>query len=610
MGNDASAPIPDRSNRYCDTHGRIRSLQDTNNRLPYMTTTTGPSSICNTRCKYADKWYKIRVYNRDTNQYMGNLAIYWQCRSNRQTPHSLALIDDSLAQEYYQNTCYRMFWKIRRSTEYTSTSNNPRDRPYDLVNLDFAQFRSVIYRGGREAEGRNGSVTSAFCAGGAGSNQCNQGWRIPTMRLFNWTDSSGNQNNVAEEDRNLRFFMNDFITVGDQQMPSKRQSVIYVVSDGTRGIKRPLSNVLQSSSMCGDMYRGAYYEVGYKVSDYDDVGANLRFEFVPYNVSGNLLQSDTDDVQFVYDLEDEQNVYFCYKQCCTKERNILTSTQDEIVLDNSDICYQVFNDYVPRFYQNTLGGSNSGLTLNQVRADFTEDMCTVDPNEPRSVLNLLKPECQNLCLRTGEENFNVCRNSLESFCQSLDLNSIEDENERQQAELICACYQSPEYYREKSEQLLEGIRGTPAESYFRSAINTDLLKPYCWFGLCKDSPLNPSTTLNVPQCTPNTLNLCIQYIDVVSREGRVDLSDKEGLNNCIINNTTGPSPSPGPSPGPSPTPQPPSPGPSPPVPAPPSNSGKKNKGGKNSTTWIVIGAVGLTVLVLIIVVMAAVKKKK
>lgn len=616
MGNGSSSPAPDpTTGNYCDRHGRIRSIQDTNNRLSYMNTDTGPSSICNQRCRYADKWYKIRVYNRDTNEYMGNLAIYWRCRSGSQTPHSLALVDDDHAREYYPGTCYRMFWKIRRSTEYIGSGTDPRDRPYDLVNLDFVQFRSVIYRGGREAEGRNGAVTSAFCGG----SQCGQGWRIPSMRLFNWTDASGDSNNVREQDRNLRFFLSNFIEVSGQQMPSKRQSAIYVVSDETRGIKRPLSNVLQTGSSCGDAYRGNYYEVGYKVSNYDDIGDRLRFEFVPYNVSGNTLSPDSDDVQFVYDMEDEYNVYFCYKQCCGKERNILTSDQSEIVLDNSDICYQVFNDYVPRFYQNTLGGSNSGLSLNQVRADFAENMCTLDPNQPRSVLNLLKPECQNLCLRTGEENFNVCRNTLESFCQSIDLNSIEDENERQQAELICACYQSPEYYREKSEQLLEGLRGTPAESYFRSAINSDLLKPYCWFGLCKDSPLNPSTTLNVPQCTPNTLNLCIQYIDVVTREGRVELSDREALNSCIINNTTGPSPSPGPSP-PSPSPTPPGPSPSPsPAPRPPAPSpsnGKGSKGGKGkdkgkgTSTWIIVGAVGLTVLVLVVVVLSTTKKKK
>lgn len=598
MGNNASVPVPDPGNRYCDTYGNIRSIQNANNRPSYMNSSTGPSSVCNERCKYADKWYKIRVYDNDTNEYMGNLAIYWQCRSNRQTPHSLAIIDDSLAQEFYPNSCYRMYWKIRRSAEYPYSGTNPRDRPYDLVNLDFIQYRSVVYRGGREAESRNGAVTSAFCAGGAGSNQCNQGWRIPTMRLFNWTDSSGSSNNVVEEDRNVRFFMNNFVEVGDQFMPSKRQTAIYVVSDGTRGIKRKLSNVLQSSSMCGDRHRGAYYEVGYKVSNYDSIGANLRFEFVPYNVSGNLLQEDTDDVQFVYDMEDEQNVYFCYKLCCSKERNIMTSTQSELVLDNRDICYQVYNDYVPRFYQTVLGGSNSGLTLNDVRRDFAQDMCMVDPNEPRSLLNLLKPECQNLCLRSGEENFNVCRNTLETVCQSIDIDSIEDDNERQLIESICACYQSPSYYREKAEQLLEGLVGTPAESYFRSAINTDLLKPQCWFGLCKDSPYNPSTTLNVPPCTPNQLNLCIQYIDVTSRDGRVEFSDKESLNSCIINNTTGPAPNPS---------RPPSNG----TPSrPPSNGTPSRPSGKSTSTWIIVGAVALIAVVLIVVIAATVKKKK
>lgn len=608
MGNSIPSVPGESLTNVCDRYGRIRSIQDTNNRLSFMNERSGPSSECNERCRYADKWYKIRVYSRINNRYMGNLAIYWQCRSGRQTPHSLAIVSDDHAREYAPGTCYRMFWQLRRSTEYTTNSTNPQNRPYDLVNLDFVQYSSVIYRGGREVEGRNGAVTSAFCAGG-GNSQCSQGYRIPTMRLFNWTDSSGNSNNVDEQDRNLRFTLKDFVEVDGQMMPSKNQETIYVVSDGTRGTSRPLTAVTQSSSMCGDGWKGSYFEVGYKVSDYTSVGEGIRYEFVPYNASGNTLREDEDDVPFVYDMEDEHNVYFCYKLCCNEKRDIRKTDESEIVLDNSDICYRVFDEYLPRYYQSTLGGTNSGITLNQLKRDFSEDMCRVTTGNPRSALNLLKPECQNLCLRSGEENFNICRNNLESFCQNVNLNRVSDENERQTIESICACYQSPEYYTEKSEQLLEGLVGTPAESYFRSAINSDLLKPYCWFGLCKDSPYNPSTTLNVPQCTPNTLNLCIQYIDVVSREGRVELGNKEGLNNCIINNTTGPGPSPGPSPSPGPT------GPTgstgPPRPTRPSGKGKgKGKGNKNTTTWIVVGAVGLAVVVLIVVVVAASKKKK
>lgn len=600
MGNGVSYPEEVSLGNRCDSIARSIN-NDQSDKPSYMTRDKDTNSmrltICNTRCKYADKWYKIRVYHGDT--YAGNLAIFWQARRDRQTPHSFALISDDQVDKYdIGDGCSRMFWKLRRSVDYPGQGE---ERPYDLVNMAFRNYDSVIVnRAGNESRSRPGAVTSAFCAGGGGRNQCSRGWRIPSMRLFDWGS------NVGPANSNVRFYMNNFVNIGGQTMPSKIQDSIHVLAQedetsGTGSFKRRLYSDIQSSTMSGRDTDPLvpYWEVGYNVNnEKEDYNYPLRFEFVPYNLNGNTLTESDDDVDFVYDMEDQENVLFCYYLCCS---------DNKMGSGINDVCYNVYTDYL-RDYATTLQRD-----LNQEKWNFTDQMCRIDPNNPRTILNLNKPECQDVCMASGEDNYNRCRTNLINFCQTADLDRITNESDRRIAELYCACYMDRNYYEERAEELLANLRGTPAEEFFENLISRDRWSPYCWFGLCQDSPYNPARVAGTPACSSISFNACLQYIDVTVDNGKVVFNpDRANLNQCLIDNGLVELPQPDPSPIPQPDPSPgPSPGPSP-IPQPgftPSPSPVKS-GKKQNTIILVIGGVVLLLLIGTVILTTTKKKKK
>lgn len=620
MGNADSIPESVTLGNSCDRNSQVRNLNNyVDNRPEYMRQMSDTSqlglTICNTRCRYADKWYKIRVYHGNT--YLGNLTIFWQSRRDRSTPHSLGLVSDDQVREYnVSDGCIRMFWKIRRSKDFPS-GQTPQDRPYDLVNMAFEEYTPYIYdRAGNpnQSLGRKGAVTSAFCAGGS---QCSKGWRIPCMRLHGWDSNVGNANN------NVRFYMNNFVEIGGQFMPSKHQDRITVLSEegersGTGSFKRRLYTDIQNSRMSSGNALKPYWEVGYNVdNNIEEQNLPIRFEFVPYNREGNTLKESDDEVDFVYDMEDHENILFCYYLCCSQKKDTATTR---------DVCYNVYTDFLQQY------ATNTGNNVNDLKYEFTKDMCSINPDNPRTIMKLTKPECQNVCLASGSRNFNRCRDNLENFCQSADLDMISDPAERSIAELYCACYMDQAYYDRMANELLRGLRGTPAEQFFRNLIATDRWKPYCWFGLCQESPYNPSRTSEVPGCTPIEFNVCLQYIDVTTRDGKIVFDiDHDGLNQCIINNL--------PDSGTFPIPDPvdPEPIPDPVDPNDPGN-GQTNRPGNGQTNrpgngqndrpipdpgngpssgkkgqsliWIIGGSVVFLLLIGLIVIISASKKKK